>query len=48
MKTDKSKKSNKWDGLSLFAYKEIYFKPCTDISINSNEVEPLWIETHLK
>lgn len=35
-------------GLSLFVCKEIYFKPHTDLCMNSDDVEPLWIETRLK
>ena len=51
-KTDKSKKSNTYiggkGGLSIFAHKEGDFKPRTDLSINSNNVEPFCIETHHK
>ena len=28
--------------------KEVYFKPCKDLSIDSNDVESLCIEMHLK
>ena len=35
-------------GLSIFVHKEIYFKPRTNLSINSNDVESLCIEVHHK
>ena len=34
--------------LSILAHKEGYFKPRTNLSINSNDIEPLCIETHHK
>ena len=34
--------------LSIFACEEVYFKPRAELSINSNDVEPLVIETHHK
>ena len=34
--------------LSVFVHKEIYFKPRTDLSINSNDVESPCIEIHHK
>ena len=34
--------------LSIFVHKEIYFKPRTDLSMNSNDVESLCIEIHHK
>ena len=40
--------SGRGRGLSIFVHKEIYFKPRTDLSINSNDVESLCIEIHLK
>ena len=38
--------SGRGRGLSIFVHKEIYFKPRTDLSINSNDVESLCIEIH--
>lgn len=35
-------------GLTIFVQKEGYFKPCTDLSITANDVEPLFIEIHHK
>ena len=35
-------------GLRIFVHKEIYFKPRTDLSINSNDVRSLCIEIHHK
>ena len=40
--------SGRGGGLSIFVHKEIYFKPRTDLSINSNNVESLCIEIHHK
>ena len=40
-----------WGGglsLSIFAHKEVSLKPRADLSIDSNDVEPLCIETHHK
>ena len=34
--------------LIIFVRKEVYFKPLADLSINSNDVEPLFIEIHHK
>ena len=31
-------------GLSIFVQKEVNFKPCTDLYINSNDLESLYIE----
>ena len=38
----------KGGGLRIFVHKEIYFKPRTDLSINSNDVGSLCIEIHHK
>ena len=35
-------------GLSTFVIKEVYFKPRTDLSINSNDLESLRFEIHHK
>ena len=35
-------------GLSTFVIKEVYFKPHTDLFINSNDVESLCFEIHHK
>ena len=35
-------------GLNIFVHKEVYFKPRTDLSINSNDVESPCIEIHHK
>ena len=35
-------------GLSKFVIKEVYFKPRTDLSINSNDLESLCFEIHHK
>ena len=35
-------------GLSIFVHKEVYFRPCIDLSINSNDAGPLCIETNHK
>ena len=35
-------------GLSIVAYKEIFFKPQTDLFINSNDAESLCFEIHHK
>ena len=42
------RESGRGGGLSIFVHKEIYFKPRTDLSINSNDVESLCIEIHHK
>ena len=42
------RESGRGGGLSIFVHKEIYFKPRTDLSINSNDVESLYIEIHHK
>ena len=42
------RKSGRGARLSIFVHKEVYFKPRTDLSINSNDVESLWIEIHRK
>ena len=40
--------SGRGGGLNISVHKEIYFKPRTDLSINSNDVESLCIEIHHK
>ena len=42
------RESGRGGGLGIFVYKDIYFKPRTDLSINSNDVESLCIEMHHK
>ena len=42
------RESGRGGGLSIFVHKEVYFKPRTDLSINSNDVESLYIEIHHK
>ena len=36
------------EGLSIYVYQEVYFKPRTGLSINSNDVESLCIKVHHK
>ena len=38
------RESDRAGGLSIFVHKEVYVKPCTDLSINSNDVESFCIE----
>ena len=42
------RESGKGGELTIFVHKEVYFKPRTDLSINSNDVESLCIEIHHK
>ena len=42
------RESGRGGGLNIFVQKEVYFEPRTDLSINSNDVESLCIETHHK
>ena len=42
------RESGKGGGLSIFVHEEVYFKPRTDLSINSNDAESLCIEIHHK
>ena len=42
------RESRRGGGLSTFVQREVYFEPLTDLSINSNDVESLCIETHHK
>ena len=42
------RKSGRWGKLSIFVHKEVYFKPRTDLSINSNDVESFYSEIHHK
>ena len=42
------RESGRGGGLSIFMHKENYFKPRTDLSINSNDVESSYIEIHHK
>ena len=42
------RESGRGGGLSIFVHKEIYFKPRTDLSINSSDAESLCIEIHHK
>ena len=40
------RESGRGGGLRIFVHKEVYFKPGTDLSMNSNAVESLCIEIH--
>ena len=42
------RESGRGGGLSIFMHKENYFKPRTDLFINSNDVESSYIEIHHK
>ena len=42
------RESGRGGGLNIFVQKEIYFKPRTDLSIASNDVESLCIKVHHK
>ena len=40
------RQSGRGEELSIFVHKEVYFKPRTDLSINSNDIEPICIKKH--
>ena len=42
------RESGRGGGLNIFVQKEIYFKPRTDLSIASNDLESLCIKVHHK
>ena len=42
------RESGRGGGLSIFAHKQVYFKLCTVLSVNSNDVESLCTKMHHK
>ena len=42
------RESGKERGLVIFVHEEVYFKPLTDLSINSNDAELICFEKHQK